>query len=118
MKEEKTYRLIPNTFFLMFLGLLGTAVVAIFSYSTDLTVNLFEDGLFAKVLIVNIIVVIVFSLLFKKLSPMLVTILYFLYAFINGLSLSIVFYVCELESIAIVFIAAAVLFGVLGVFRI
>lgn len=112
--EEKQYKLIPNTFFWMFLGLLGTALVAIFSYSTDLTVSLVQDGLFTVILIVELVVVILFSLLFRKLPPIVVTILYFLYAFINGLTLSTVFYAFELESIAIIFIGAAALFGAMG----
>ena len=58
--EEKQYKLIPMTFFWMFLGLLGTALVAIFSYSTDLTVNLVQDGLFTGILIVELVVVLLF----------------------------------------------------------
>lgn len=114
--EEKQYKLIPNTFFWMFLGLLGTALIAIFSYSTDLTVNLVQDGLFTVVLIVELVVVLLFSFLFKKLPPIVVTILYFLYAFVNGLTLSVIFYVFELESIVILFFGAAALFGAMGLY--
>ena len=83
--EEKQYKLIPNTFFWMFLGLLGTAIIAVFSYSTDLTVSIVEDGLFSIILIVELVVVLLFSFLFRKLPPIAVAILYFVYAFINGL---------------------------------
>ena len=114
--EEKQYNLMPNTFFWMFLGLLGTALIAIFSYSTDLTVNLVQDGLFTVVLIVELVVVLLFSFLFKKLPPIVVTILYFLYAFVNGLTLSVIFYVFELESIVILFFGAAALFGAMGLY--
>ena len=112
--DEKQYKLIPNTFFWMFLGLLGTALVAIFSYNTDLVVNLIQDGFFTAILIIELVVVIVFSLLFKKLPPIIVTILYFVYAFINGLTLSTVFYAFDLESIVIIFFGAAALFGAMG----
>ena len=112
--EEKEYKLIPNTFFWMFLGLLGTALVSIFTYSTDLAVNLIEGGLFSVVLIVELVVVLLFTFLFKKLPPIVVTILYFVYAFINGLTLSTVFYAFELNSIIIVFFGAAALFGAKG----
>ncbi len=114
--EEKQYKLIPNTFFWMFLGLLGTALIAIFSYSTDLTVNLVQDGLFTVILIFELVVVLLFSFLFKKLPPIVVTILYFLYAFVNGLTLSVIFYVFELESIVILFFGAAALFGAMGLY--
>lgn len=114
--EQKQYKLIPNTFFWMFLGLLGTALIAIFSYSTDLTVNLVQDGLFTVILIFELVVVLLFSFLFKKLPPIVVTILYFLYAFVNGLTLSVIFYVFELESIVILFFGAAALFGAMGLY--
>lgn len=102
------------TFFWMFLGLLGTALVSIYAYQTDLCYNLIRDGYFEIILIAEVLVVILFSLLFRKLPPIIVTILYFVYAMINGLSLSTIFYVFELESIATLFIAAAALFAGLG----
>ena len=111
---EKQYKLIPMTFFWMFLGLLGTALVSIYAYQTDLCYNLIREGYFEIVLIAEVLVVILFSLLFRKLPPIIVTILYFVYAMINGLSLSTIFYVFELESIATLFIAAAALFAGLG----
>lgn len=111
---EKQYKLIPMTFFWMFLGLLGTALVSIYAYQTDLCYNLIRDGYFEIILIAEVLVVILFSLLFRKLPPIIVTILYFVYAMINGLSLSTIFYVFELESIATLFIAAAALFAGLG----
>ena len=112
--EEKQYKLIPNTFFWMFLGLLGTALVAIYAYSTDLVANLISNGFFTGILIVELVVVIVFSLLFRKLPPMVVAILYFVYAFINGLTLSTIFYAFELDSIVIIFFGASALFGAMG----
>ena len=111
---EKQYKLIPMTFFWMFLGLLGTALVSIYAYQTDLCYNFIKEGYFEIILIVEVLVVIIFSLLFRKLPPIIVTILYFVYAMINGLSLSTIFYVFELESIAMLFIAAAALFAGLG----
>lgn len=111
---EKQYKLIPMTFFWMFLGLLGTALVSIYAYQTDLCYNLIRDGYFEIILIAEVLVVLLFSLLFRKLPPIIVTILYFVYAMINGLSLSTIFYVFELESIATLFIAAAALFAGLG----
>lgn len=111
---EKTYKLIPMTFFWMFLGLLGTAFISFYAYQTDLCYDLIREGYFEIILIVEFLVVVLFSLLFRKLPPIIVTILYFVYAMINGLSLSTIFYVFELESIAMLFIAAAALFAGLG----
>ena len=114
--EDKQYKLIPMTFFWMFLGLLGTALVAIYSYKTDLIINIVADGFFPIALIVELVVVILFSLLFRKLPATVVGILYFIYAMINGLTLSTVFYTFELESIVTVFFAAAALFAGLGLY--
>lgn len=114
--EEKQYKLIPMTFFWMFLGLLGTALIAIYSYNTNLIENLIADGYFGIVMIVELVVVILFSFLFRKLSATVVGILYFVYAMINGLTLSTIFYAFELESIVTIFFGAAIIFAGLGFF--
>ena len=61
-------------------------------------------------------VVIIFSLLFKKLPPTIVGILYFVYAMVNGVSLSVIFIAFELNSIILLFVASAVLFGGMAFF--
>ena len=55
-----------------------------------------------------------FSFLFRKLSPTIVGILYFIYAAINGVTLSTIFVVFELQSIVLLFVASSALFGVLA----
>ncbi len=95
----------------MFLGLLGSAIVAWYTYSSGLFIDIIFKGYFNILLIVELAVVIIFSLLFKKLPPTIVGILYFVYAMINGISLSVIFIVFELHSIIWLFVASAVLFG-------
>lgn len=112
MEENvKEYSLIQKTFFWMFLGLLGTAIVAWYTYSSGLFIDIIFKGYFNILLIAELVVVIVFSLLFKKLPPTIVGILYFVYAMINGVSLSVIFVVFELNSIVWLFVASAILFG-------
>ena len=113
---EKEYKLIPMTFFWMFLGLLGTAIISFYSYQTDLCYSIVQNGFFNVLLITEIVVVILFSLLFKKLSPLVVTILYFVYSMINGITLSTIFYIFELQSIVILFVATALTFALLGIY--
>ena len=110
-ENAKEYGLIQKTFFWMFLGLLGTAIVAWYTYSSGLFIDIIFKGYFNILLIAELVVVIVFSLLFKKLPPTIVGILYFVYAMINGVSLSVIFVVFELNSIVWLFIASAILFG-------
>lgn len=104
-------KLIPKTFFWMFLGLLGTAIVAWYTYSSGLWVNLIVNGYFSILLILELVVVILFSLLFRKLPPIAVAILYFLYSMLNGVSLSTIFYGFELNSIITLFVISALLFA-------
>ncbi len=95
----------------MFLGLLGTAIVAWYTYSSGLFIDIIFKGYFNILLIAELVVVVLFSLLFKKLPPTIVGILYFVYAMINGVSLSVIFVVFELNSIVWLFVASALLFG-------
>ena len=99
-----------KTFLWMFLGLLATAFVSAFSYATGFTINFIE--IWPILLIVEVVVVIVFSLLLKKMPPSVVGVLFFVYAILNGLTLSTIFYVYSLSSIVIIFFAAAAIFGI------
>ena len=99
MEENTESRLISQTFFWMFLGLLGTAIVSWYTYSSGLLVKIIINDMWRILLIAEVIVVILFSLLFKKLSPTFVGILYFAYATLNGVTLSSIFYCFELNSV-------------------
>lgn len=103
--------LIAKTFFWMFLGLLGTAIIAWYTYSTGLFAEIILGDYWSILLIAEVVVVLLFSFLFKKLPPVVVGILFFVYAALNGVTLSTIFVIFELSSIVYLFIASAVLFG-------
>lgn len=103
-----------KTFFWMFLGLIGTAIIAWYTYSSNLFMDIVLEGHFNLLLLVELIVVVLFSLLFRKLPPVAVGILYFVYSMINGVTLSTVFAVYELSSIVYLLVIAAIIFGVLA----
>lgn len=107
---------IPKTFFWMFLGLLGTAIVAWYTYSSGLFINILSGDSFAALLIAEVIVVLLFSFLFRKLPPTIVGILYFIYAALNGVTMSTIFVVFRLDSIVLLFIASSILFGGLALY--
>lgn len=109
--ELEDNKLMSKTFFWMFIGLLGTAIVSWYTYSSGLFVDIITNGYFNILLILEVVVVLLFSFLFKKLSPMLVAILYFIYSMLNGVSLSTIFIVFDLNSIVLLFIVSAALFG-------
>lgn len=114
MKE--TNNVMPKTFFWMFLGLLGTAIVSWYTYSSGLFLEIFEKNFFGILLIIELVVVIAFSLLFHKLPPTIVAILYFAYSMINGVTISTIFAAFELNSIITVFTVSALAFGGLALY--
>lgn len=111
MTENK---LLGKTFFWMFLGILGSAIVAWYTYSSGFFLQLATEGTFGIVLIVELVVVLLFSFLFRKLPPVVVGILYFVYSMVNGVTLSTIFYAYELDSIIYLFGLSALIFAALA----
>ena len=105
---------LTSTFFRMFLGLLASAIAAYYTYSSGLFIKILTTSGYTIFAIIEIAIVLAFSLLFKKLSPTIVTILYFAYAFLNGFTLSIILVVYQMTSIVYAFVGTAALFGVLA----
>lgn len=107
-------KLLGKTFFWMFLGILGSAIVAWYTYSSGLFMQLAAEGTFGIILIVELVVVLLFSFLFRKLPPVVVGILYFIYSMVNGVTLSTIFYAYELDSIIYLFGLSALIFAALA----
>ncbi len=107
-------KLFGKTFFWMFLGLLGSGILAWYTYSSGLFMKILIGDYFEILLIAELVVVLIFSLLFKKLPPLIVGILYFIYSMINGVTLSVIFVAFELSSILYLFAISALLFATLG----
>lgn len=107
-------RLFGKTFFWMFLGLLGSGILAWYTYSSGLFINILDGDYFNVLLLIELVVVFIFSLLFRKLPPFVVGILYFIYSMLNGVTLSIIFVVFELNSILYLFAISALVFAALG----
>ncbi|MBQ9658595.1 MAG: Bax inhibitor-1/YccA family protein [Clostridia bacterium] len=98
---------IIKTFYRMFLGLLATAFAAFYTYKSGIYMQI-PYGVLA---IVELAVVLIFSFLFKKLSPTVVTILFFAYAFINGATFGVIFAIYDMSTISLAFFATSILFG-------
>ena len=98
----------------MFLGLLGTGIIAWYTYASNLYIDIITSNGFAIVCILELVVVLLFSLFFRKLPPTIVGILYFVYSMINGVTLSTIFALYELNSIVILFIISALIFAALA----
>ena len=108
-------KLFGKTFFLMFLGLLGSAIVAWYTYYSGLFLDIVLQGGFAVLLIIELVAVLLFSFLFRKLPPVVVGILYFVYSMLNGVTLATVFAVYELSSVIYLFVISALVFGVFAI---
>ena len=90
---------LSNTFFRMFLGLLASGITAAFAYYSGLYIPLILSNGFFYLAIAEVIVVLVLSLIFIKLSPTAVT---------------VIFAAFELSSIVYAFFGTAALFGALA----
>ena len=104
-REQNNF--IAKTFLWMFAGLIVTAACAWLTYSSGLYFRFYFGNSFTFLLIAEIAVVLLFSFLFRKLSPAVVGVLFFAYAVLNG----VIFAVYQLSSIVVLFLAAAALFG-------
>jgi FtsH-binding integral membrane protein len=100
----------------MTLGLLVTAVTATFvSVSPLFQVLAGQPLLFFVLLIAELGLVIGLSWGINRISPATAMLLFFAYAVLNGLTLSVLFVVYTLGSVAYTFFATAALFGVMSV---
>ena len=99
----------------MFIGLLISGGVA---YYTSITPSMikFVYGSYGWILITELIVVIAFSALRKKVSPGIAKVLFVTYAATSGLTLSSIFLVYKIQSIGMVFLSSSLMFGLLAVY--
>lgn len=108
---------LSKCFLWMFLGLLATfATSALFSYS-GLFLEIFSRmGTVFMILvsIIEIVLVLVLSVMVYKLDAKKASVLFFVYAIVNGITLSSIFYVYDLTSIIYVFLATAGVFGMMA----
>lgn len=101
----------------MFLGLLLTTATALFTVSFTPLLRLIFSNAFIPIglFIVEIGLVIAIGGLINRVSPTVALALFFLYAAINGLTLSVIFLAYALGSIFLTFGVCALLFGFMSV---
>lgn len=105
---------LSKTFLWMFMGVLATAITSVYTFSSGLAETFLVNGTFPIICIIELAVVLIFSLCFRKASPTLVTVLFFGYSMITGITLSTIFYLYEINTIIIALFASAGLFGILA----
>jgi len=107
--------LLHRVFFWMALGLLTTATVAYLTISTSLITLVANRGVFFAAIIGELALVVALNFGLRRMSPGLATALFFVYAGVNGFTLSIIFLVYQVGVIYQAFLATAVLFGAMAV---
>lgn len=113
---EETNNTMIKVFFRMFLGLIATGLSAYYTYKSGLYISILSGVSYAVVAIIEVAIVLIFSWMFRKLSPLAVTVLFYLYAFINGVTLSVIFAVFDMSTIFYAFFATSLLFGGLALY--
>ena len=102
----------------MFLALVVTALTSLYvASSPSLLATIFGSrGIFFGLIIAELAVVFVISGMLHKLSTATATLLFYLYAILNGVVFSSIFVVYELGSIAYTFFITAGVFGAMTVY--
>ena len=107
---------VSKTFGWMFAGLLVTFAAAIGTVSTGAFVMLFNTGLVFALTIAELVLVMVLSARITKLQPSTATAMFFVYAVLNGVNLSVYFIAYDLGTLILAFLVGAVYFGVIAVY--
>ena len=109
---QSTNKTLAQTFVWMFLGLLSTGIIAAITYYTGAIIEIANS--WQVILIAQVVIAIVFGLFFHKLSSGMVTLLFFGYSMITGLTFSVIFAAFELTTIAYALFATSAFFGILA----
>lgn len=104
---------LPQVFGWMFVGLMVTFISAyIVSINTNMLENIYSGSLYWIFVIVELGLAIWLSARIHKMSDTTATILYLIYTFITGLTLSFIFVAYEMSSIIVIFLVTSILFGI------
>ncbi|WP_369405492.1 Bax inhibitor-1/YccA family protein [Aneurinibacillus tyrosinisolvens] len=116
VQEQRRY--MQRVFSWMFVGLLMTAVVSFLLSRNNNVISYFSEhpyGFFG-ILIVELVMVFYLSARIHKLSVTAATLLFFIYAALNGITFSLLFSIYTAESIGTTFFITAGMFGAVSVY--
>ena len=114
-KDNGLSKFFSGVYLWMFIGLLVSGLVA---YYTSVSLNMlnFVYKSYTLIIIAELVVVIAFTALRRKVSPLVAKILFLTYAALSGLTLSSIFLVYKIGSIGMVFLSSAIMFGLLALY--
>ncbi len=99
------------TYLWMAFGLVVTTVVSLVTINTPALANLLTLPVVLGAIIIELLLVIAISGLVMRVSPTTAALLFFVYAALNGFTLTVIFFVYDIGTIAAAFASAAALFG-------
>ncbi len=106
-------QLLPKVFGWMFIGLLLTFITAYYISINEYTFyKIFSGSGYLIFLLLELGLVFFLSARVHKMSPNTAKIVFMLYSIVSGVTFSSIFIVYELQSIIVLFLAAAILFGI------
>lgn len=105
-----------RTFVWMFAGLLVTFGVGVATLYSPLVSILFNSGLYLMLCIAELVMVVVLSARIDKLRPSTATSLFFGYAVLNGLNLSVIFAAYAFSTLVLAFLVGALYFGIMALY--
>ncbi len=103
-----------RVFLWMFGGLFVTGIIAYLIYSSGLVYAVCTPPLLYICIIVELVLVIATTAAIRKLSPTIAASLFIAYSAINGVTLSSIFVLYDMNSIGVILIETSLLFGVLA----
>lgn len=111
MKEK----VLSKSFMWMFIGLLITFVTGLITSNSSVMLENIYGGGYWIFVVAELILVIILSARVMKMKPVTARICFFLYSFVSGLTFSSIFIVYSLNSIMLLFLVAALIFGLMAV---
>ncbi len=114
---ESRSTFVAKTYLWMFLGLLTTFVASIAAIASGVFYVVFSTpAIFYALLIAEVALVWILAGRLHKMPIGAARAMFFVYAIVNGITLSSIFFLYDLESVALVFVGAAVIFGIMALF--
>ena len=110
---------ISKIFGTMFLGLLITAISALFTATSETMINLlYASSMVFVFIIAELVLVLVLSARITKIKYSTALIMYYAYAILNGITLSSIFFVYDMGVVYTAFLTTAISFGIMAIYGI
>ena len=114
---ESSSTFVAKTYLWMFLGLLTTFIASMVTIESGVFYLVFTTpAIFYALLIVEVALVWILAGRLQKMSVGAATAMFFVYALVNGITLSSIFFLYELESVSLIFVGAAIIYGIMSLF--